>query len=347
MPFEEVDEGVFLNGLGLDGSSVLGFQGIEDSDLIMIPDPDTMMRDPFYDEPTLSFFCSIVDPHGFKTYSRDARGVAFRAAQLARSLGIADEVFCGPELEFFLFDDVRYDQATQHGFYFLNNEGAFWNTGQSNEKNLGHRAARKGAYFAVPPVDAYHNLRSKMTTILRDVGVEAELHHHEVGAAGQNEIGFKFAHLTRAADNAVKFKYVVKNVADRYGKAATFMPKPLFEENGSGMHVHISLWKGGTNLFYDANGYAGLSEMAIHFVGGLLRHAPALCAFCNPTTNSYRRRFRHGLRPLPDSADHLSAYIRRRAGVTMQLHRALLLRLWSLLNNPIDLRSEPRCEQPT
>lgn len=289
LPIEEIDEGIFLNGLGLDGSSVLGFQEIDDSDLVMVPDPDTMILDPFFDDPTLSFFCGIVDPNGFKPYSRDSRGVALRAAQLVRSLGIADEAFFGPELEFFLFDDVRYDQATQHGFYFINNEGAFWNTGQSDAKNLGHRASRKRAYFAASPIDAYHNLRSKMCTVLRSVGVEAELHHHEVAAAGQNEIGYRFAHLTRAADNAVKFKYVIKNVAQRYGKSATFMPKPLFEENGSGMHTHVSLWKDGTNLFYDSHGYAGLSKMAIHFIGGLLHHAPALCAFCNPTTNSYRR----------------------------------------------------------
>ena len=289
LPIEEIDAGVFVNGLGLDGSSVRGFQAIDNSDMIMVPDAGTMMRDPFFDDPTLSFFCKIVDPSEFKPYSRDARGVTQRAAQLVRSLGIADEVSLGPELEFFLFDEVRYDQTTQHGFYFVNSDGAFWNTGDREEGNLAHRATRKGAYFAAPPVDPYHNLRSKMTTILRSVGVRAELHHHEVAAAGQNEIGIRFAPLTQAADNAVKFKYVVKNVARRYGKAATFMPKPLFEENGSGMHVHISLWKNGNNLFYDADGYAGLSRAAIHFVGGLLRHSPALCALCNPTTNSYRR----------------------------------------------------------
>ena len=289
LPIEEIDAGVFVNGLGLDGSSIRGFQAIDNSDMIMVPDPASMMHDPFFEAPTLSFFCKVVDPDGFKPYTRDTRSVAQRAAQLARSLGIADDVFCGPELEFFLFDDVRYDQTTQHGFYFVNNEGAFWNTGEREEDNLGHRGERKGAYFASPPVDRYHNLRSKMTTILRSVGVRAELHHHEVAAAGQNEIGMRFAPLQRAADNVVKFKYVVKNVARRYGKAATFMPKPLFEENGSGMHVHLSLWKEGTNLFYNSDGYAGLSRTAIHFIGGLLRHSPALCALCNPTTNSYRR----------------------------------------------------------
>ncbi len=288
-PVEGVDEGSFRDGVGFDGSSVRGFQKINESDMKLLPDPESMFQDPFFDDPTISVFCDVIDPAGFKPYSRDPRGVARKAERLVRSLGIADEAFFGPELEFFIFDDVRYDQATQHGYYFVNNENAFWNTGRGGEPNLAHRAGRKLAYFAASPVDAYQNLRSKMSTILREVGVETELHHHEVAAAGQNEIGFRFGTLLRSADNAIKFKHVIKNVAHRYGKTATFMPKPLFEENGSGMHVHVSLWKDGRNLFYKAGRYADLSEMAGHFIGGLIRHASALCAFVAPTTNSYRR----------------------------------------------------------
>jgi len=289
LPVEVLEEDIFIKGVGFDGSSVRGFQRINESDMKLMPDAATVFRDPFFDDPTLSVFCDIINPDGWKPYSRDPRGVAHRAERVARSLGIAEQAFFGPELEFFVFDDVRYDQATQHGFYFVNAEGAFWNTGRNEERNLAHKAGQKLAYFAAAPVDAHQNLRSKMSTLLREVGVETELHHHEVAAAGQNEIGFRFAPLLYAADSAVKLKYIVKNVAHRYGKSATFMPKPLFEENGSGMHVHVSLWKQGKNLFYEADRYADLSPMAIHFIGGLLYHASAVCAFVAPTTNSYRR----------------------------------------------------------
>ena len=287
-PSQEIDEDVFRKGLGFDGSSVRGFQKINESDMKLLPDASTLFRDPFFDDPTLSVLCDIVDPSGYKHYSRDPRGVARRAERLAQALGIADQVFFGSELEFFVFDDVRYEQTTRHGFYFLDAHGAFWNSGREYESNLAHRAAQKKSYFAASPVDLYQNIRSKMSTVLRQTGVETDLHHHEV-AAGQNEIGFKFGQLMQTADNAIKFKHVIKNVAQRYGKSATFMPKPLFEENGSGMHVHVSLWKGGRNLFYEANRYADLSEMAVHFIGGVLKHAPTLCAFAAPTTNSYRR----------------------------------------------------------
>jgi glutamine synthetase len=287
-PSQEIDEDVFRKGLGFDGSSVRGFQKINESDMKLLPDASSLFRDPFFDDPTLSVFCDIVDPSGYKPYSRDPRGVARRAERLAQALGIADQVFFGSELEFFLFDDVRYEQTTQHGFYFLDAQGAFWNSGREYDPNLAHKAGRKKSYFAASPVDIYQNIRSKMSTVLRQAGVETDLHHHEV-AAGQNEIGFKFGRLMQTADNAIKFKHVIKNVAHRYGKSATFMPKPLFEENGSGMHVHVSLWKGGKNLFYEANRYADLSEMAVHFIGGVLKHAPTICAFAAPTTNSYRR----------------------------------------------------------
>ena len=290
MPVEVVDEDTFKHGVGFDGSSVRGFQQIHGSDMTLLPDPASMFRDPFFDDPTLSVFCNIVDPEGLRPYSRDPRGLARRAEQLIRTEGIADEAFFGPEVEFFIFDDVSFDQATQHGYYFLNSDAAFWSSGERTGKpNLGHQAARKQAYFAAPPVDQYHNLRSKISQVLQYSGLETEHHHHEVAAAGQCEIGFRFGPLTLQADNVIKYKYIVKNVVDRCEKTVTFMPKPLLQENGSGMHVNISLGKDGKNIFYDSNGYGELSEMAIHFIGGLLRHAPALCGLCSPTTNSYRR----------------------------------------------------------
>jgi glutamine synthetase len=289
IPAERVDEDTFMKGFSFDGSSVKGFQRIHASDMILRPDPATRFRDPFYEEPTLSLFCDIIDPVGAKPYSRDPRGIARRAEQLFRSLGIADRIDFGPEIEFFIFDDVRFDQATQHGYYFINSAAAFWSTGREGGPGLGHQAARKQAYFSAPPIDAYHNLRSKISDVLRLTGLTPELHHHEVAAAGQCEIAFRFGPLLHQADSAVKYKYVVKNVVDRYGKTVTFMPKPLLQENGSGMHVNISMSQGGKNIFYESGGYADLSKIALHFIGGILKHAPALCAICSPTTNSYRR----------------------------------------------------------
>jgi glutamine synthetase len=225
---DALDEGAFARGLNFDGSSVRGFQAIAESDLLMRPDPATLFRDPFHDEPTLSMFCDIVDPKGHKSYSRDPRGVARRAETLLQSIGLGDVAYFGLEIEFYVFDDVRFDSATQHAFYFVNGENAFWNTGQGGKPNLGHRVGKKGGYFAAPPKDAFHNLRSKMVKVLRSIGIQPELHHHEVGGAGQNEIGFRFDSLLKSADNAIKFKYAIKNTATRYGKTATFMPKPLF-----------------------------------------------------------------------------------------------------------------------
>ncbi|TNE47705.1 MAG: type I glutamate--ammonia ligase [Bacteroidetes bacterium] len=283
-----IDEGDLAKGFGFDGSSILGFQSISNSDLILRPDPASVFVDPFFEEPTLSFFCDIISPQGNIPYPRDPRGVARRAQNLLRAEGIAEQAFFGPELEFFIFDDVRFDQSTQFGYYYLNNAAAFWSTGREG-KNLGHIAARKRAYMAAPPVDQYNNLRSKISQVLRLVGLDVELHHHEVAAAGQSEIGFKFGPLVEQADKALKYKYVVRNVVDRYDKTVTFMPKPLHQENGSGMHVNMSLMKDGKNVFYEPNRYADLSELADQFIAGILAHAPALCAICNPTTNSYRR----------------------------------------------------------
>ena len=291
VPAEVVDEKALNFGFSFDGSSVRGFQAITESDMILRPDPSSVFKDPFFDEPAFSLFGDVIDPIRYKPYRRDPRGVAQRAERLIRSLGIADNAFFGPEIEFYVFDEVRFDQSTQHGFYFVNSESAFWNTGQGDQKaaNLGSRLPRKRGYFASPPGDRYHNLRSKMSDVLRSVGVMTELHHHEVGAPGQQEIGFRFGPLMEQADRAIKYKYVVKNTARRYDKSVTFMPKPLFEEAGSGMHVNLSLWKDGENLFYEQGRYGDISELATHFIGGLLKHAPALCAFTNPSTNSYRR----------------------------------------------------------
>lgn len=289
LPIDKFDNNMFINGIGFDGSSIRGFQLIHESDMLIRPDLDTMFVDPFMDEPTVSFLCNIKDPITQKIYSRDTRAVAERAELFLGANQIADRAFFGPEMEFFIFDEIRYDQKINEGFYFVDSVEGSWNTGRKESPNLGYKPRAKGGYFPSPPVDSYQNLRSKMVSVLMDVGVEAELHHHEVASGGQSEIGIRFNTIVFQGDQALKYKYIVKNVASRYGKTVTFMPKPMFMDNGSGMHVHISLWKNGRNLFYDPKGYAELSETAIHFVGGLLRHAPALCAFCAPTTNSYRR----------------------------------------------------------
>ncbi|MCO6488086.1 MAG: type I glutamate--ammonia ligase [Phaeodactylibacter sp.] len=285
---DHIDEGDLIRGFSFDGSSVKGFQSINDSDLILRPDPSSVFTDPFFEEPALSFFCDIINPRNNTPYASDPRGIAKKAEQLLRAQGIAETAYFGPEIEFFIFDEVRFDQSTQFGYFYLNSAAAFWSTGREG-KNLGNIASRKRAYMTAPPVDQYNNLRSKISQVLKLVGLQPELHHHEVAAAGQSEIGFKFGPLTVQADRAVKYKYVVRNVVDRYDKTVTFMPKPLHQENGSGMHVNMSLMKGGKNLFFEQNRYADLSELAEHFIAGILAHAPALCAICNPTTNSYRR----------------------------------------------------------
>jgi glutamine synthetase len=286
-PADALDEGSFARGVNFDGSSVRGFQAISESDLILKPDPDSMFRDPFFDDATISMFCDILDPDGHKPYSRDPRGVAQRAERLVRSLGLADAASFGVEMEFYLFDDVRFEQSSRHGYYFIDSEAA-QQVGDRVPARL-HRPRAKNAYFAAPPRDPSHNLRGKISKMMAVVGLAPEMHHHEVGSSGQNEIGFKFATLCNAADNAVKFKYVVKNTAHRYDKIATFMPKPLFGQAGSGMHSNVSVWQDSQNLFYEHGKYADLSDFAVHFIGGLLHHASAVCAFAAPTTNSYRR----------------------------------------------------------
>ncbi len=289
LPIEAFEEKMFIHGIGFDGSSIRGFQHIHESDMLIRPDLETMFIDPFMDDPTLTFLSNIKDPMTQQIYSRDTRAIAQRAEKFIEANGIADKAFFGPELEFFIFDEIRYDQQVNKGFFIIDSIEGSWNTGRKEKPNLGYKPRAKGGYFPSPPVDSYQNLRSKMVTVLRAIGVEAELHHHEAASGGQSEIGIRFNTLVNMADMALKYKYVIKNVAKRFNKTVTFMPKPLFGDNGSGMHVHLSLWKEGRNLFFDPAGYGGISKDATYFIGGLLHHAPALCAFCAPTTNSYRR----------------------------------------------------------
>ncbi|MDO9541780.1 MAG: type I glutamate--ammonia ligase [Kiritimatiellia bacterium] len=287
-PIDVLDEDTFKNGLGFDGSSIRGWQGIHMSDMLAIPDPDTACMDPFFSRPTASVIANIVDPITRKPYTRDPRYVARKAEAFLRSTGIADTAFIGPEPEFFIFDEVRYEQCQNKGSYQIDSIEGAWNTARFEEPNLGYKPSFKGGYFPVSPTDTYHDLRGEMVHAMRKVGIIVEAHHHEVATAGQSEIDMRFDKLLKMADQMMWFKYICKNVAKRHGKTVTFMPKPIFEDNGSGMHTHFSLWKGGKPLFA-GNRYAGLSELALHAIGGILKHAPAILAFAAPTTNSYRR----------------------------------------------------------
>lgn len=286
---EDLTKSIFVQGIGFDGSSIRGFQKIQESDMILIPDPETAIIDPATEIPTLSMICDIYDPLTKKPYSRDPRFVAKKAEQYLKSSGIGDSCFMGPELEFFIFDDIRFDQNENSGYYFLDSIEGDWNTGRAENPNLGYKPRYKEGYFPVPPHDSLQDLRSKMVATMLKAGLNIEVHHHEVATAGQAEIDMKFDTLTRIADKCLLFKYIVKNVARKENKVATFMPKPIFGDNGSGMHTHQSIWKDGKNLFFDAKGYALISQTAKYYIGGLLKHARALMAFCAPTTNSYKR----------------------------------------------------------
>jgi glutamine synthetase len=289
VPVAEVDENIWIHGLGFDGSSIRGFQKIEESDMLIVPDITTAVLDPATAEPTISLVCDIVDPLTRKPYSRDPRTIAKKAEAYLKSTGIADTSYWGPEAEFFIFDDVRYDQTSNAGFYFIDSVEAAWNSGLDEGPNLGYKIGHKMGYFPVAPHDTLMDIRTEMVLAMKEAGIEVEAHHHEVATAGQCEIDMRFDTLTRMADKLLMYKYIVKNVAKRHGKVATFMPKPLYADNGSGMHTHQSLWKDGVNTFYDADGYALTSETCRHYIGGLLKHARALMAFCAPTTNSYKR----------------------------------------------------------
>jgi len=290
VPADSVTEDFFVDGQMFDGSSIRGFQAIHESDMKLIPDVATAFVDPFRAEKTLAMNFSIRDPFTDEQYSRDPRNIAAKAEAYLQSTGIADTAFFGPEAEFYVFDDVRFETKQNAGFYYIDSIEGAWNTGREEEGgNRGYKTRYKGGYFPVPPVDHYADLRDQMSLRLKQVGIEVERAHHEVGTAGQAEINYRFNTLLHAADEVMLFKYIIKNEAWAAGKTATFMPKPLFGDNGSGMHSHQSLWKNGEPLFYDELGYAGLSDIARWYIGGLLAHAPAVLAFTNPTVNSYHR----------------------------------------------------------
>lgn len=288
IPVNKLEEDVFEDGLGFDGSSIRGWQAINESDMLVVPQADTAFIDPFSEHATLVMICNIQDPITKEDYSRDPRNVARKAVNYMKSTGIADTCYIGPELEFFVFDSIRCDQTPNEAYYFIDSIEGRWNMGRDEAPNLGSKIRYKEGYFPVPPADTLQDIRTEMMLHLIECGVDVEAQHHEVATGGQCEIDMRFQDLLKMADSVLKYKYIVKMVARKHGKVASFMPKPLFQDNGSGMHTHISLWKGEKPLFA-GSGYAGLSDMALHAIGGILQHAPALLAFCAPTTNSYKR----------------------------------------------------------
>ncbi|MDV2995621.1 MAG: Glutamine synthetase [Chroococcidiopsis sp. SAG 2025] len=285
----QIEESSFTDGVAFDGSSIRGWKAINESDMAMVPDPKTAWIDPFMAEPTLSLICSIIEPRTGEPYARDPRSIAQKALDYLISTGIGDTAFFGPEAEFFIFDDVRFDQNQHEGYYHVDSIEGRWNTGRKEEGgNLGYKPRYKEGYFPVAPTDTSQDMRTEMLLTMAKCGVPIEKHHHEVASGGQCELGIRFDTMIRSADNLMIYKYVIKNVARKYGKTITFMPKPVFNDNGSGMHTHQSIWKDGQPLFA-GDKYAGLSEMGLHYIGGILKHAPALLALTNPTTNSYKR----------------------------------------------------------
>lgn len=292
VPIREIELETFVEGKAFDGSSLRGYQSINESDMLVIPDPATAIIDPFLASPTLSLVCDIAHPgpKGAKTrYSRDPRYIARKAEEYVKSSGVADAVYFGPEAEFFVFDNVRYTSTDNVQYAEVDSEEAAWNSGRGGAPNLGHHNRVKEGYFPVPPSDTLQDLRAEMVETLESLGVNVEALHHEVAASGQNEIDFRFDTLLKTADNLMTYKYVIKNVAKKHGKTATFMPKPVFGDNGSGMHTHQSLWKNEKPLFFDESGYAGISQLARYYIGGLLTHASSIMAIAAPTTNSYKR----------------------------------------------------------
>jgi glutamine synthetase len=290
IPVKELSEDSFKDGLGFDGSSIRGFQAIHESDMLLMPDPATAIVDPACKIPTLSLICNIEDPVTKEKYTRDARFIAQKAIQFLQDSGIGDTAFFGPEAEFFVFDDLRYSTNETNGsFYRVDSEEGNWNSGRDEGPNLGYKPRPKEGYFPVMPSDTLQDLRSEMVLKMMEAGIDVELHHHEVAQGGQCEIDLRFDTMVAICDKLMMYKYIIKNVARDAGKVATFMPKPLFGDNGSGMHTHQSIWKDNKNVFYDPNGYANFSEAGLHYIGGLLKHLPALCAFIAPTTNSYKR----------------------------------------------------------
>jgi glutamine synthetase len=331
-PVETWDEGTFEEGVGFDGSSIRGWQGIHQSDMMAVPDPTTMCIDPFFAKPTVSVIADIVDPITRELYSRDPRYIANKAEAYLKNTGMADTCYIGPEPEFFIFDEVRYEQNQHRGMYQIDSVEGAWNTARFEEPNLGYKPSFKGGYFPVSPTDTYHDLRGEMATEMMKIGIVVEAHHHEVATAGQAEIDMKFQTLLKMSDQMLWYKYIIKNVAKRNGKTVTFMPKPVFEDNGSGMHTHISLWKKDKPLF-PGDGYAGMSDIGLHAIGGVLKHAPAILAFAAPTTNSYRR-----LVPGFEAPVNLCMSARNRSA-------AVRIPMYS--PNPKSKRMEFRCPDPT
>jgi glutamine synthetase len=288
IPISEATPDIFDEGLGFDGSSIRGWQAIHASDMMVVPDPVTAIVDPFTERPTLSLICNIVDPVTRERYSRDPRYIASKAESYLESTGVGDVAYFGPEAEFFILDGVRFDQTANCAYYYVESEEGIWESGSDKGPNLGHKPRHKEGYFPVAPTDSQQDIRTEMILEMEKAGIQVEKHHHEVATAGQAEIDMRYDSLTRMADKMMLYKYITKNVALRYGKTVTFMPKPIFGDNGSGMHTHQSIWKGGQPLFA-GDKYAGISDLCLHYIGGILKHAPALCAFVAPTTNSYKR----------------------------------------------------------
>ncbi|PYE17645.1 L-glutamine synthetase [Paraburkholderia silvatlantica] len=333
----EVHEGLFANGIGFDGSSIRGFQEIQESDMLLKPDPTTAFIDPASETPTLSMICDVIDPVLHQPYSRDPRYIAKKAEAYLKQTGIATTCYFGPELEFFIFDSIRFGQDAHCGYFYVESAEGDWNSGRDEGAygggNLGYKPRFKEGYFPAPPHDTLQDIRSTIVLLLQQAGVQVEVHHHEVATAGQNEIDMRFSTLTRMADNVMIYKYICKNVARQHGKVATFMPKPLFADNASGMHCHQSLWKDDDNLFYDAHGWALTSAMCRWYIGGLLKHAPALMAFCAPTTNSYKR-----LVPVYEAPVNLAM---------SQRNRSAAARIPMYSDSPNARRVEFRCPDPS
>jgi glutamine synthetase len=334
IPASQLDDDGFDEGFGFDGSSIRGFQDIQESDMILVPDPDSAVADPFRDHRTLILYCWVRDPITGRPYDKDPRYVAKKAEDYLRSTGVAETSYWGPEAEFYVFDSARFDQNQNSAFYEVDSIEGAWNSGADEPGgNLAYKPRYKEGYFPVPPTDHYQDLRSEMTRVLIESGIPVEVQHHEVGTAGQAEIDIRFDTLLKTADNVTMFKYIVKSVAWQYGKTVTFMPKPIFQDNGSGMHTHQSLWTDGKPLFYDEAGYAGLSDLARWYIGGLLKHAPAVLAWAAPTTNSYRR-----LVPGYEAPVNL---------VYSQRNRSAAVRIPLYSRKPAAKRLEFRCPDPS
>jgi glutamine synthetase len=331
-PIDIWDEDIFEDGLGFDGSSIRGWQGIHQSDMIAIPQPETVKIDPFFKEPTVSVIADIYDPITKEPYSRDPRYIARKSTEFLKKSGIADTAFVGPEPEFFIFDEIRFDQTQNMGFYQIDSVEGAWNTNRIEEPNLGYKPSYKGGYFPVSPSDTYSDLRGEMVMEMQKVGIAVEAHHHEVATGGQAEIDMRFEELLKMSDQFMWYKYIIKNVAKKYGKTATFMPKPIFMDNGSGMHSHFSLWKAGKPLFA-GDKYAGFSQEGLWAIGGILKHAAALLSFAAPTNNSYRR-----LVPGYEAPVNL---------VYSARNRSAAIRIPMYSENPKTKRFEFRCPDPT